>query len=319
MIMIILSLLIGGLSFIGILFLLKISNKQKGIARILTKKTDKNKAYYNDDTQEEMSSTHLSQGNFLSTIASNVYFNRYLSYIDFEKNRIVNMSSLRLLAVRAGIRSNQEHKVIAFFMFILPIFGFILGMCAMMLYDPHSTLTMQLIAGCVTAFIAFKYPAIRLHSIGKDRLLAFETGFPDLLDLMMVCIEAGIAVEQVFVKMSEEFEISAPIIAEEIRILSAELTYFLDSSVAYDNFIRRLPHPYVRAFCSALVQSRKYGTPLVQSLRSLSKEVRESQIAEIERKAASLPAKLTVPMLLFTLPVLMVVILAPAALQLMRI
>lgn len=318
MTMIILSLIIGGFSFIGILLLLKISSKQKGIDRILKRKADNKQAYDNNEHQEEMS-TPLGKTSFLSTVASNIYFNRYLTYIDFEKNRLINMSSLRLLAVRAGIRSNQEHKVIAVFIFILPVFGFILGVCGMMLYDPNSTLTLQIVAGCGTAFIAFKYPAIRLNSIGKDRLLAFETGFPDLLDLMMVCIEAGVAIEQVFIKMGEEFEASAPIIAEEVRILSAELTYFLDSSVAYDNFIRRLPHPYVRAFCSALVQSRKYGTPLVQSLRSLSKEVRESQIAEIERKAASLPAKLTVPMLLFTLPVLMVVILAPAALQLMRI
>ena len=125
--------------------------------------------------------------------------------------------------------------------------------------------------------------------------------------------------DEEFLKMIDEFKENSPVLSEEMAILSAELTYFLDYTVAYENLTRRVPHENVRAFCSALVQSKKFGTPLVQSLKGLSKEIREAEIAAIERKAASLPAKLTVPMMLFTLPVLMVVIMAPAGLALMAI
>lgn len=292
----------------------KYSSRQEKIKKRMNRRTVTNN-FKEEDIEKEIVQQKAS---LVSTLASSEYLQRYLGYIDLENNQIVNMKSLRLLAIKAGIRDAREHKIIALSVVILPILGGVLGGLFLHLVIEDPTLMNRILAAGVCGFIGAKYPFVRLQSMGKDRLEQFISQFPDMLDLMLVCVEAGMAVEQCFIKMAEEFKDTAPVLAEEIAILSAELTYFLDVGVAYDNLMRRIEHGNVRAFCSALLQSKKFGTPLTQALKALSKEIREAQMADIERRAASLPAKLTVPMMIFTLPVLLIVILSPAGLQLMN-
>lgn len=261
----------------------------------------------------------IERKSFLSTVASNQYAKRYLKQVDFDKKKIIKMSTLRLKALRAGIRDNQEHRVLAASMIILAItFTFIGSLLPNIIFQEEQTLGIHIIFSIVSGALGYYLPLIRLDSIGQERRDAFSLHFPDMLDLMIVCVEAGMASEQAFVKISEEFHDNAPVLSEEISILSAELTYFLDSTVAFENLQRRVDYGHIRAFCSALIQAKRFGTPLAKSLKALSQEIRESQMAQVERKAASLPAKLTVPMMIFTLPVLLTVILSPAALKLME-
>ncbi|MEM6603667.1 MAG: type II secretion system F family protein [Pseudomonadota bacterium] len=309
--------IIIGAAIIGALAIWGFSVYQKKKLRIKQRHTMRNniiEKYSEDAGEDEV----LPKQNLLSTIASHKYAQRYLRYIDFDSNSIVNMSALRSRALKAGIRDAREHRVLAAGMIILPILAAPVGFILPNFLMKEVTLNMQLIGMLSMAIIGFLYTGMRIDGIAQKRQEEFAANFPDMLDLMIVCLEAGMSAEQAFVKMAEEFQEGAPVLAEEISILSAELTYFLDGTIAYENLQRRVDHGNVRAFSSALIQSKKFGTPLAQSLKALSHEIRVAQMAEIERKAASLPAKLTVPMMLFTLPVLLTVIMSPAVLELIK-
>jgi tight adherence protein C len=143
--------------------------------------------------------------------------------------------------------------------------------------------------------------------------------FPDALDLMLICVESGMSIEASFGKVAGEIGTQSVELAEELGLTTAELSYLPDRSQAFDNLARRCGHSGVKAVAIALNQAEKYGTPMGQALRVTAQENREMRMQEAERKAASLPAKLTVPMIIFFLPCLFVVILGPAIMKIMHI
>jgi tight adherence protein C len=241
-----------------------------------------------------------------------------INKIDFnKKDNFFANHNVRLKCIKAGIRNIKEQKIIVLTRHILIIpLSIITAMIAYMLYPNNTNLT--IIGLFLGGILGFYYPIIRLDSVIKDRKEEIDRAFPDFVDLMMVCVEAGMPAEQAYVRIAPELQKFYPVMAGELEILSAELTYFLEPRIAYDNFLFRTQNSFVKAFCNVVLQSLEFGTPLSQGLRSLSAEIRETQMGMIERKAASLPSKLTVPMMLFTLPVLFVVILFPAAYQLMN-
>ncbi|MDA8233118.1 MAG: type II secretion system F family protein [Magnetospirillum sp.] len=158
-------------------------------------------------------------------------------------------------------------------------------------------------------------PQILLTNAVQKRQKALARAFPDTLDLMVICVEAGLSVEAALVRVTEEIGESSPEMAEEIGLTAAELAFLSERRLAWDNFADRTGLPQVKSLATALVQAEKYGTPVSQALRVLATENRESRMAAAEKKAAALPAKLTVPMIIFFLPVLFIVIITPAALQ----
>src|SRR5690606_29588328 len=138
---------------------------------------------------------------------------------------------------------------------------------------------------------------------------------PDALDLLLICVEAGMSVEAAIAKVAQEIGGSSIELAEELSLLSAELSYLPERRMAYEGLAKRTNHPGVKSVCTAMIQAEKYGTPLGQALRVMAKENRDMRLAAAEKKAAALPAKLTVPMIIFFLPVLFVVILGPAIIK----
>jgi tight adherence protein C len=139
--------------------------------------------------------------------------------------------------------------------------------------------------------------------------------FSDALDLLLICVEAGMSVETAFAKVADEIGRTSPVLAEEFALTTAELSYLPDRKQAFENLAKRCGHEGVQAVATALNQAERYGTPLGQALRVCAQENREMRMADAEKKAASLPAKLTVPMIVFFLPCLFVVILGPAAIR----
>jgi tight adherence protein C len=142
--------------------------------------------------------------------------------------------------------------------------------------------------------------------------------FPDALDLMLICVEAGMSIEAAFQRVSEEVGTQSPELAEELALTTAELSYLPDRRQAYDNLAKRCGHSGVRAVAAAVNQAEKYGTPVGQALRVTAHENREQRVMEAEKKAAALSPKLTVPMLIFFLPCLFVVIMGPAIMNIMH-
>ncbi|MES1156088.1 MAG: type II secretion system F family protein, partial [Pseudorhodoplanes sp.] len=172
--------------------------------------------------------------------------------------------------------------------------------------------------GCLfAAFIGMQVPYFFLKNQISKRQLSIRRAFPDALDLLLICVESGMSVEAAFRKVSEEIGTQSIALAEELTLTTAELSYLPDRKQAYDNLAQRTNLEGVRSVCVALQQAERYGTPLGQTLRVLSQENRDMRMSEAEKKAAALPPKLTVPMILFFLPVLFIVILGPAAIRIM--
>jgi tight adherence protein C len=127
------------------------------------------------------------------------------------------------------------------------------------------------------------------------------------------------SIEAAFRKVSDEVGTQSVALAEELTLTTAELSYLPDRRQAYENLGRRTDLDGVKSVCMALQQSERYGTPLATMLRVMAQENRDMRMSEAEKKAAGLPPKLTVPMILFFLPVLFIVILGPAAIKVMAL
>jgi tight adherence protein C len=147
------------------------------------------------------------------------------------------------------------------------------------------------------------------------RQLSIKRAFPDALDLLLICVESGMSVEAGFKKVSQEIGTQSIPLAEELTLTTAELSYLQDRRQAYENLAKRTNLDGVKSVCMALQQAERYGTPMAQTLRVMAQENRDIRMSEAEKKAAGLPPKLTVPMILFFLPVLFVVILGPAGIR----
>jgi tight adherence protein C len=167
------------------------------------------------------------------------------------------------------------------------------------------------------AAIGFYAPNLYIGNRISKRKTSIMQAFPDALDLLLICVESGMSIEAAISKVSQEIGASSIDLAEELTLLSAELSYLPDRRMAYEGLAKRTNHPGVKSVATAMTQAETYGTPLSTALRVMAKENRDLRLSAAEKKAASLPAKLTVPMILFFLPVLFIVILTPAIISIM--
>jgi tight adherence protein C len=165
------------------------------------------------------------------------------------------------------------------------------------------------------AYLGYHAPALYVKNRITRRQQAIRRTWPDALDLLLICVESGMGIESAFRKVSEEIGSQSAELAEELSLTTAELSYLPERRKAYENLALRTGLDGVKAVTTSLIQAEKYGTPVGQALRVLAQENRDMRMSEAEKKAAALPPKLTVPMILFFLPVLFAVIITPAAIQ----
>lgn len=165
------------------------------------------------------------------------------------------------------------------------------------------------------AYLGYYAPAIFVKNRISKRQTAIRRAWPDALDLLLICVESGMGVESAFRKVADEIGPQSSELAEELSLTTAELSYLPDRRKAYENLAERTGLDGVKGVVTSLIQAEKYGTPVGQTLRVLAQENRDMRMTEAEKKAAALPPKLTVPMILFFLPVLFAVIITPAAIQ----
>ena len=165
------------------------------------------------------------------------------------------------------------------------------------------------------SLLGYFIPAIYIQNRISKRQKAIRHTWPDALDLVLICVEAGMGIERAFQKVSEEIGVQSAILADELGLTTAELSYLPERRKAYENLAMRTGLESVRSVVTMLVQAEKFGTALGPALRVLAQENRQTRMNEAEKKAATLPPKLTVPMIVFFLPVLFAVIIAPAVIQ----
>lgn len=214
---------------------------------------------------------------------------------------------------QAGFRGPRPLTTFYFFRFATPfIFMVLTALYIFLINDFGLSLTLKLCALVFAAAAGFYAPNLYLQNRIAARRQSIVAAFPDSLDLLLICVESGMSIEAAIQKVSQEVGSQSIELAEELSLLSAELSYLPDRRMAYDGMAKRTNHPGIRSVATAMTQAETYGTPLGNALRVMAKENRELRLAAAEKKAAALPAKLTVPMIIFFLPVLFVVILGPA-------
>jgi len=217
---------------------------------------------------------------------------------------------------QAGFRGPRPLTTFYFFRFATPfVFLFLAGLYIFFVNDFGQPLTIKMSMVVAAAVAGFYGPNIFLQNVISKRQQSIMQAFPDALDLMLICVEAGMSIEAAIVKVSQEIGTTSIALAEELSLLSAELSYLPERRMAYEGLAKRTNHPGVRSVATAMVQAEQYGTPLGAALRVMAKENRELRLSAAEKKAAALPAKLTVPMIIFFLPVLFTVILGPAIIK----
>jgi tight adherence protein C len=217
---------------------------------------------------------------------------------------------------QAGFRGNGPVMTFYFFRLAAPIL--LLGGAAFYVFFINDFGLPTITRWCVAAGIGmagYYAPNLYLTNAAAKRQQSIMMAFPDGLDLLLICVEAGMSIEAAFQKVSGEVGAQSIELAEELSLTTAELSYLQDRRTAYENLAKRTNHPGVKSVATALIQAERYGTPLGQALRVMAKENRDMRLANAEKKAAALPAKLTVPMIVFFLPVLFVVILGPAIMR----
>jgi tight adherence protein C len=221
----------------------------------------------------------------------------------------------RALLASAGYRGPQAEVGFLFSRAMAPI-GFLLATLAYFYLIDDSEKDIVIVVGASVAAIlaGIKAPELYLQNVITKRQLCMRRAFPDALDLMLICVESGMSIELAFKQVGAEIGAQSLPLAEEFALATAELSYLPDRRQAYVNLATRTGLPIVKQVSMVLSQAEKYGTPLAQALRTTARESRESRMIEAEKIAASLPPKLTVPMIVFFLPVLMVVVMSPAML-----
>ena len=234
----------------------------------------------------------------------------------FSLEKLLEASDLKDKMAQAGLRGQKPIYLFYMARLLLPLGFLAFGLFAFVILNVAGWDFTQRIAGTL-GLVLFGYylPAIIIKNISNKRLASIMPVFPDALDLLLICVESGMSVELAFAKVAEEMGDSSIELAEEFSLTTAELSYLTSRRLAYENLARRNNHPGIRAVATALVQAERYGTPLGDTLRTMANENRQLRVMQAEKKAAALPAKLTVPMILFFLPVLFIVILTPAALR----
>jgi len=238
----------------------------------------------------------------------------------FDLRRWVGQEEARLKLVQAGYRGQAPYVTYLFFRMVTPVVAFVLAIFyVFVVLDLQQTAMIKLGIGIAAAYLGMHLPLMLLKNKIQRRQLSIKRAFPDTLDLLLICVESGMSIEAALRKVSDEIGTQSVPLAEELTLTMAELSFLQDRRQAYENLGKRTDLEGVRSVCMALQQAERYGTPLANMLRVMAQENRDMRMSEAEKKAAGLPPKLTVPMILFFLPVLFVVILGPAAIKVMAI
>jgi tight adherence protein C len=217
--------------------------------------------------------------------------------------------------MQAGIRKKEWAVAVIFGRLILPIvFG---GLMIVYVYlldaFPDWSAIKRYALVAVTLILSYKAPDLYLTNRINKRSAEIRKGLPDALDLLVICAEAGLTVDAAFHRVSKELGKAYPELGEEFALTAIELGFLTDRRQAFENLATRVHLDAVKGVVTTMIQTEKYGTPLASALRVLSAEFRNERMMRAEEKAARLPAIMTVPLILFILPVLFVVILGPAA------
>ena len=249
-----------------------------------------------------------------------------LTPVGFMRQAVTRLNLLRSrhaaeargMLARAGFRSQDAMVAYLFAQISLPfLFGIAMVADTNLLRLMPLPAQLNFVPALVAVLLGFYGPKIYLRNVAHKRAKQLQKALPDGLDLMVICAEAGLSLDATLTRVSRELGNTWPELAEELGITAAELTFLPERHMAFENLTARTDSDGIRGVVNTLQQTAKFGTPLAQSLRVLAAEMRQARMTRAEEKAARLPAMLTVPMIIFILPTLFIVLLGPAAINVM--
>lgn len=238
----------------------------------------------------------------------------------FNLRHVFEAEGSREMLRQAGMRSERHLITFLAMRLITPIVvAIIVFVYSSTVFADRVPPQMRLVATVVGLVVGFYLPNIIVKNLKTRRQDSIRRAWSDALDLLLICVESGMAVEPAMQRVAREIGSGSVALAEELTLTVAELSYLQDRRKAFENLGKRTGLPTVKSVVTSLIQSERYGTPLGTALRVLAQENRDSRMSEAERKAAALPPKLTVPMILFFLPVIFVVILGPSVILVLKL
>jgi tight adherence protein C len=237
----------------------------------------------------------------------------------FKLSDYVGQEAARAKLIEAGYRGQGPYVAFLFFRFVAPI-----AMCVVSLVYVFLVIqldiswTLKLLICIGATYLGMQLPNLFINNRIQRRQASITRAFPDALDLLLICVESGMSLESAFQRVSAEIGPQSIELAEELTLSTAELSYLPDRRQAFENLARRVPLEGVKSLCLAMQQSERFGTPMATTLRVIAQENRDQRMTAAEKKAAALPPQLTVPMIVFFLPVLFIVILGPAIIKIIQ-
>lgn len=245
------------------------------------------------------------------------YMQRIVDQLDL-RSRFDN-EELRNKLKMAGLRGQGPLVAFMFFRVAMPVIVFFGTLFYMFVASKFNLPPMvKMMIACAAGFLGYYLPNVFIENLAQKRQASIKQAFPDALDMLLICVQSGMSVESAFARVAKEVTVQSIELAEELSLTTAELSYLPERRLAYENLGKRTGLPGVKAVSTALIQAERYGTPVSQALRVMAKENRDIRMSEAEKKAAALPPKLTVPMILFFLPVLFIVIMGPAVIRILK-
>jgi tight adherence protein C len=230
----------------------------------------------------------------------------------FESLKGNGADDIRAKLQQAGFRSSDAIIIYQFMRLCLPfVFGFIMVMVVYVLEVFPFPEFLQPVLCFGATLLGFKGPEIYVRNTAIKRTQIIGKALPDGLDLLTICVEAGLSLDMALTRVAKEMQGLSAELAYELQMTAIELTFLPDRQQAFENLANRNDLPGVRALVNAFRQTEKFGTPLAQSLRVLSAEFRNERMMKAEEKGARLPAMMTVPMMIFILPTLFIIIMGP--------
>lgn len=242
------------------------------------------------------------------------YMSKTVERFDLRK-AFLDDNTVEKLAM-AGFRGQGHLTAFLFQRFATPLVVLAIAAVYLLLIAPGDRpLYLNLVYAIGAGLLGAYLPLLMLKNATQKRQTSIRRSWPDCLDLLLLCVEAGMSMEHAFKRVAKEIGSQSVELAEELTLTTAELSFLEDRTRAYENLGRRTGLDPVKAVMTALIQADRYGTSVGQALRVMAEEGREARMLEAEKKAAALPPKLTVPLIVFFLPVLFIVILSPAMIK----
>ena len=236
---------------------------------------------------------------------------------NFNLSRALETHTTRDRLKMAGFRGQAPVVAFLFFRAVLPFAGFAFAFVYLFFVEGFGLPPIVKVGISIGgAYLGFYFPDIFISNLIQRRQQSIRGVFPDSLDLLLICVQAGMSVEAAMNKVTKEIGPRSIELAEEFSLTTAELSYLPERRLAYENLGKRTGLPAVKTVGTSLIQAERYGTAISDALRVLAQESRDMRMADAEKRAAALPPMLTVPMIVFFLPVLFIVILGPAGIQL---